>query len=196
MMVVQDRFYTADDLWTLSHSDMESDMRYELDDGELIEMTPAGDTHGILAAWLLYLIMSYVVPRDLGEVTAAETGFVLYTNPQTGRDTVRAPDVGFIAKARLTPRTDKYFRLAPDFVIEVVSPNDAANQIRRKVRQYLRAGTKLIWVVYPDEDDRSVDVFRPDQTLETFKVGDTLDGGDVLPGFSLSVSEMFSRLRD
>src|SRR5262245_54075694 len=193
-MAVQDKLYTVDDLWALSHDDDSDTRHYELDAGELIEMAATGDRHGLVTNWLAFLITGHVVERDLGEVTAAETGFVLFTNPKTGRDTVRAPDVASISKARLIPTTGKFFRLAPDLAVEVVSPGDSARYIRRKVEQYLRAGTRLVWIVYPD--DKLVDVYQPGQDVKTYRPGDTLDGGDVLIGFQLAVSAIFERLQN
>src|SRR5258708_11407722 len=125
-MAVQEKLYTADDLWDISHQDDEK--RYELDEGVLVEMSPSGDTHGELAIWLGHLILVHVDTNDLGVVSAAETGYKLSSNP----DIVRAPDVGFIAKVRITPLTGKYYPIAPDLAIEIVSPNDTATQIRRK----------------------------------------------------------------
>ncbi len=187
-MTVQERLYTADDLWALSHA--EEDKRYELDEGVLIEMAPTGDMHGTIALWVGHLIIGYVAAHDLGEVSGAETGYRLSTNP----DIVRAPDVGFIAKARLEPMTGKYYALAPDLAVEVVSPGDSARQIRHKADQYLMAGTRLVWVIYPE--DRLVDVYQPGHDPRPFRPGDTLDGGAVLPGFTLPVKDIFARLRD
>jgi Uma2 family endonuclease len=187
-MAVQQKLYTADDLWALSHAG--DDRRYELDEGELIEMSPTGDAHGITAGELLRQIGNFVVENDLGDVTAAETGFTLSTDP----DIVRAPDVGFISKARLTPLTGKYYPIAPDLAVEVVSPGDSAEQIRRKAAQYLEAGTRLAWFFYPH--GKLVDIYRPGQPTETVGIDGVLDGGDVLPGFKLSVREVFKRLRE
>src|SRR5438093_9009199 len=114
MMAVQEKFYTADDLWELSRRDDSDTTWYELDEGELIEMSATGDRHGLVTNWLAFLITGHVVEYDLGEVFAAETGFVLFTNPKTGRDTVRGPDVAFVAKHRLIPTSGKFYRLAPD----------------------------------------------------------------------------------
>jgi Uma2 family endonuclease len=189
-MTVQERLYTADDLWVLSHADTDEDKRYELDNGALIEMAPAGDIHGAITVWVGHLIVGYVAAHDLGEVSGAETGYRLSANP----DTVRAPDVGFIVKARLQPLTGKYYTVAPDLAVEVVSPSDSARQMRRKANQYLTAGTRLVWVIYPE--DREVDVYQPGHDPRTFKTGEALDGGDVLPGFSLPVKDIFARLRD
>jgi Uma2 family endonuclease len=187
-MAVQEKLYTADELWALSHTG--EDKRYELDEGALIEMAPTGDAHGAVALWIGHLIVGYVAEHDLGDASGAETGYRLSTDP----DTVRGPDVGFIAKSRLTPMTGKYYPVAPDLAVEVVSPGDSAHLVRRKVNQYLAAGTSLVWVIYPEE--KVVDVYRPAHDTSTFKVGNTLDGGNVLPGFKLPVSDIFSRLRD
>jgi len=193
-MIVQEKFYTIDDLWELSqHQDDDDEpKRYELDEGELIVMAPAGDKHGLLAAEAIIRIGSFVKEHKLGKVTAAETGFVLWTNAKTGRSVVRAPDVGFIATARLVPQTGKFFPIPPDLAVEIVSPSDSATQIRRKVRQYVKAGTRMIIVIYPDE--QIVDVYQPDQPTLNYGIDDTLDGGAVLPGFQLAIRALFEAL--
>src|SRR5258708_38371380 len=141
-MTVQEKRLNADDLWDISHHN--PDNHYELDEGILIEMAPTGDMHGELALWIGYLILGHVIEHDLGVVSGAETGYKLASQP----DIVRAPDVGFIAKARVTPLTGKYYPIAPDLAVEMVSPGDSASQIRRKAKQCLRAGTRLIWFLY------------------------------------------------
>jgi Uma2 family endonuclease len=192
-MVVQEKFYTIDDLWELSqHQDDDEPKRYELDEGELIVMAPAGDKHGLLAMEAGRVFANFVRANKLGKVTAAETGFVLSTNPKTGRSVVRAPDVGFIATARLVPQTGKFFPIPPDLAVEVVSPTDSATQIRRKVRQYVKAGTRMVIVIYPDE--QVVDMYQPDQPTLTYGIDETLDGGTVLPGFQLAIRALFEVL--
>lgn len=185
------KLYTADDLWTISTDDTRhefEDKRYELDEGTLLEMSPTGTIHGVIALWIGHLIVSYVVDHDLGIVTGAESGFILSTNP----DTVRAPDVGFVSLSRLKPLTGKFYPIAPDFAVEVVSPTDTAVQMRRKAKQYLSAGSRLVWIVYPD--DMVVDVYRPNQDIHMIQKDDTLDGYDVLPGFKVSMSDLFKPL--
>lgn len=185
-MTVQERLYTAEDLLAMSHASG----RYELVKGVLVEMAPSGDTHTELGVWLAHLLINYVTPNDLGTVSGADGGYVLFHDP----DTVRSPDVGFIAKARLKPRTGKFYEMAPDLAVEIVSPNDTASEVRAKVKEYFQAGVRLVWVVYPN--DRSVDVHRPNQPTVSLEVGETLDGGEVLPGFTLPVKDIFAQLRD
>jgi Uma2 family endonuclease len=183
-MQVQERLRTADDLWELAHAGR----RCELVRGVIVDMAPAGDAHGVVAMWIGHLILAYVDAHDLGEVTAAETGFQLFADP----DTVRAPDVGFVAKEHLTPMTGKYYPGAPDLAVEVVSPGDTASDIHDKVRDYLQAGTRLVLVVYPSSQTVAVHTAHGSETLESNAV---LTGGEVLPGFEAPVSQVFKKLR-
>jgi Uma2 family endonuclease len=186
-MLIQEKLYTADEFWeTFGET-----KRLELVKGVPTEMSPTGEAHMIIAAWLTYLLFGYVESHDLGIVTASEGGFILSADPTT----VRAPDVGFVAKGRLTePTTERYFPGPPDLAVEIVSPNDRADEIHNKVMDFLSAGTRLVWVVYPSS--KTVAVYPPDSAGHIFTAEDTLDGGSVLPGFSLPVREIFKKLRE
>jgi Uma2 family endonuclease len=190
-MTVQEheQIVTAEDLWVLSHQS--DDMHLELLEGVLYEMTPAGEEHGVSALWLGSRVLVHVEANDLGRVTAAETGYILYKNPDPkGKDTVCAPDVGFISKERNNKAVKGFVPHAPDFAVEVVSPNDSYSLVSRKVTLYLRYGTRLIWIVDPQY--KTVTVHTP-QGSRVFEAGETLDGGDVLPGFTLAVQDIFAR---
>ena len=197
-MVIPDKskIYTTEDLWELSHRPEYADLRLELSEGRLIVMSPAGWKHGSIALWLGRKVGDFVDENELGVTIAAETGFVLYKNPDPdGKDPVRAPDVGFIAAERVPDNLDDlpdgYVPFSPDLVIEVVSPNDEKGEIEEKVAQYLKYGTWLVWVMYSAK--KEVRVHAPGQKTKTLKIGDTLDGGDVLPGFKLPVKDIFSQ---
>lgn len=161
--------------------------RHELVEGELKEMTPAGARHGSAAAALTVLLGQHVGAKRLGTVLAAETGFIISRNP----DTVRAPDVSFVAQERIPPEgpPEGYWELAPDLAVEVVSPNDTAAGVQSKVQMWLESGVRLVWVVYPET--RSVVAYRSLKEISTFTAGDTLGGGDVVPGFECKVAEIF-----
>jgi Uma2 family endonuclease len=190
-MVIQERFYTAEDLWNML-GEAEDDVRLELIDGELIEMTPAGGEHGAVAFRFGLFIGNHVVEKNLGHVTAAETGFILYKNPD-GKDTVAAPDVGFVALHRAPQGLPKGFiPFPPDLAVEVISPYDRANVVDRKVKKYRQAGTPLLWLVYPDTQSVVVHTLTNTYTVE---VDGTLDGGNVLPNFTLPLSKIFSTNR-
>ena len=161
--------------------------RLELVKGKLYEMALSGGRHGIVAANICAILDSHVQLTGLGCVFATGTGFTLQRNP----DTVRAPDAAFVAKDRMPPgeAPDGYLALAPDLAVEVISPNDRPRDIREKVADWLNAGTRLVWVIYPSS--RTTTVHRPPGTVEELEEADTLDGADVVPGFTCVLGELF-----
>jgi len=183
-MTTQAKLYTADELWQLSSTAAEH--RYELINGELIIVSPTGDIHTILASFFIYYLMAFVLPRDLGDVTGEIGGY------QLSDDTVLAPDVGFIAKGRLTQLSGKYIPFAPDLAIEIRSLGDTAIEIYDKVVLYFAHGTRLVWGVYPKS--RTVHVYTSATQVAILTIDDVLNGGDVLPGFNLPVRDVFQRL--
>lgn len=195
-MVIQERVYTVDDLWKISHLAENTDKHLELIEGIIYEMPPAGWLHGDVTSELGAEIRAHVKAHKLGRVTAAETGFVLAKNVVPGgRDTVLAPDVGFIAAPRIPQEIpEKYVPFAPDLAVEVVSPGNSDEDINLKVELYLRYGTRLVWVVYPKQ--QKIHVFRPSESgskgsFEFLGIDDTLTGDDVLPGFKLPLRDLF-----
>lgn len=161
--------------------------RYDLIDGELYHMAAAGGGHGRLTMQITLPVGNYVVGHGLGEVFAAETGFVLAEDP----DVVVAPDLAFVRSGRLEPRWHRrgYLRIVPDFAVEVVSPSDYPKLIQLKLDKYLEARIPLLILVYPEQ--QSVRVFRDGREAEVLGIDDVLDGGDVLPGFQLAMAELF-----
>ena len=169
---------TADDLLRANIPDR----RTELVRGQLVVREPAGGRHGRVAMNLGVELGMYVKRTRAGAVFAAETGFKLASDP----DTVRAPDVAFVAQDRLPPReTRGYPALAPDLVVEVLSPDDRPGEVLAKVGDWLSAGSRLVWVVDPDA--RVARVYRHDGSERIVSATDALDGEDVLPGFSCAL---------
>ena len=137
---------------------------------------------------LASLIRGHVKANNLGYTTAAETGYILFKNPN-GKDTVVAPDVGFISKQRLPHGLPKgYIPVPPDLAVEVVSPGDRADEIDQKIVLYLRYGTSLVWMFYPKT--KTV-IAHSSSGIQRFDISDTLDGGEVLPGFNLALRDIF-----
>ncbi|MBI3945615.1 MAG: Uma2 family endonuclease [Armatimonadetes bacterium] len=172
---------TAEDLQRLP----ENGKQFELVRGELIEVSPPGIEHGTRAVRIANLIDEYAEAHGLGTV-AVESGFRLSRDP----DTVRGPDVSFISRERLDPDVaiEGFAEFAPDLAVEIVSPGDTYAEVAEKVDEYLRAGTRLVWVV--DLKAERVTVFPGGQML----TGDEeLTGGEVLPGFAVPVSRIFGR---
>jgi len=178
-------FVTLSDLWRMP----EDGFRYELVAGELVKKTPAGWKHGYLAMRLGSLLDQHVRAGHLGVVCAAETGFRLSSDP----DTVRAPDVSFVAASRI-PKDglpDTFCPFAPDLAVEVVSPNDRFQEVLAKVDDYLKAGTNVVWVVDPKTETVLVYVSGPEANLR-LQTGDVLRGEPVLPGFAVGLNELFA----
>ena len=167
----------------------EQDFDFELVSGKLVPVTPGGGQHGALAMWLGARILTFVEARALGRVYAAETGYVLRRDP----DTVRAPDVSFVSRHRpagmRSPRG--FIPGAPDLAVEVRSPDDTIKALEAKARDYLGAGTRLVWIV--DPQSRQIRVHTDDGQVEVRSEADVLDGGEVLPGFALDVAQVFAQ---
>ncbi len=174
---------TADELLEM---DLEPG-RYDLIDGDLYQMAPAGDGHGETTINITIPVGVHVRANDLGSVFAAETGFVIGEDP----DIVVAPDLAFVRKGRLAPDRDKrrFARIVPDFAVEVVSPSDYPKLIQLKIDTYLIVNIPMLVVVSPER--QMIRVYRHGFEPVELGVGDVLDGGDVLPGFRLPVADIF-----
>jgi Uma2 family endonuclease len=161
--------------------------RTELVRGALIVREPAGARHGDVAMRLALEIATHVKSRGLGRVFAAETGFTIARDP----DTVRAPDVSFVGRARLPePVPAEFLELAPDLAVEVLSPNDRPGEVLAKVADWLTAGTALVWVVDPER--REARAYRADGTTAVVTAEGALDGEGVLPGFACPLAAVLS----
>jgi Uma2 family endonuclease len=158
----------------------------ELAAGRLVREPRPGARHGVVVGNLFRALDSFVRDRKVGRVVI-ETGFVLAEDPPS----VRGPDVAFISAGRLPagPVPEGFWRLAPDLAIEVVSPSDSAAEVQEKVLQYLEAGTRTIWVVQPRT--RTIEVWKPGADVRVIREEETLEGGDLLPGWRVEVKSLF-----
>lgn len=172
--------------------------QYELVEGRLVRMPPPKPRHGLIASHLDRVLGTYVETHHLGKVFTADTGFLLSRRGE--RHTVLGADVAFVRAGRLpppdSPEWDEYFRLAPDLSVEVASPSQYRPELTAKAQQWVAAGTRLVWVVWPPSS--SVDVWRAGRGAEaavaTLREDDLLDGLDVVPGFTYPVADLFSLL--
>jgi Uma2 family endonuclease len=182
MSSVLHQLLSSQDFWQLP----DEGTRRDLVRGEVIETMPPGGQHGAIAVVLAMLLRIWT-KRNAGGYVGVEAGYILARNP----DTIRGPDVSYVQAKRIPPAgiPEGFWDLAPDLAVEVVSPNETAEDVREKVRDFLHAGTPLIWTIYPRT--REVIVHTPDGLARTFSPGDTLVFPDILPGFTCTVAELF-----
>jgi Uma2 family endonuclease len=175
------KLHTAADLWVMG-----SEAPFELIEGELREVSPSEGPSSEIALNFVEVLRPYLRAHRLGRLSSEATGYVVARDP----DTVLAPDVGFV---RLELVADgfphgTFVPFPPDLAIEVMSPSNRLIEMERKAALYLRGGTRLVWVVRPQT--RTVTVYSP-MSVKVLEIDDTLSGGDVLPGFSMQVADVF-----
>jgi Uma2 family endonuclease len=175
---------TADDLWRMG----EGDVRRELVDGEVIEMTPAGGVLGEVVAKLCRRLADHVEAHRLGKVVAGDVGFVLALPSDPER--VRAPDVAFLSTRRLPEGRlpQGFIAGAPDLAVEVLSPSENPVEVQQKVRDYLEAGARLVWIVAPRA--RTATIYRPDGSARLVREPDSLDGEAIVPGLAIPLADV------
>ncbi|CAN5308948.1 hypothetical protein BH09GEM1_BH09GEM1_18550 [soil metagenome] len=167
--------------------DMDDEEQGELVRGEL-RVTPApGAPHGMIASSLTFFLSAHVRALKVGWVFSDNVGYQLIDLPRT----VRRPDVSFVRADRLPAEGvgPGFLKLAPDLVVEVLSPSETASALEEKLDDYRACGTSLIWVVDPVR--RTVMIIASDAPPRWVREGDRLDGGAVLPGFSCGVADIF-----
>lgn len=182
-MVVREKLYTAEEFFEIAALPENDDKRLELDGGMIVEIAESKPINTVTAGRVLHFLNAFVIPRDLGYVSGADGGFKLADKR------VRQPDVGFISKTRM-PSLPKRFSIPPDLAVEIVSEDE---DIFKKAREYLSSGTRIVWAVYADERIVYVMTLNENGAILSlpFTENDTLDGGDVLPDFTLLVRDIF-----
>lgn len=169
---------TADELLRIPHK------HAELVRGVLVVREPPGLRHGRIAVELGGALAAHVRANGLGRVYV-ESGFKLASNP----DTVRGPDIAFISQPRLPePEPRGYPELAPDLVVEILSPDDRPGEVLSRVADCLSAGTQLVWVIDPER--RLARTYRADGTQEVVTPEQALNGADVVPGFACTLASI------
>ena len=166
------------------------DGKAELVRGELRVTPPPGAPHSFVASNLVALLCASLKGRGLGRVLGDGAGYELMQLPRT----VRVPDASFVRAGRLPAEGigPGLLKLAPDLAVEVLSPSESASELEEKLDDYRTCGTPLIWVVDPVR--RTVMIIASDAPVRWLREGDVLDAGDVIPGFTCAVVELFEGL--
>ena len=146
-----------------------------------------GEEHGWIEGLLIILLGGHVVAHGLGRIYPGDVTYVL-GGQSDGIERSREPDVSFVAAANVTP-SKGFIYGAPDLAVEIVSPSQNYDEMLVKAREYFDAGTKQVWIVLPAL--RQIDVLTHDGKIRKYGVDDVIDGGDLLPGFSLNLADIF-----
>ena len=158
----------------------------ELIDGRIVRMSPTGGEQGTIEVALTARLHSWVSERRIGWVLGGEVGIYTRRNP----DRVRGADAAFVSRKRLPTRPGrKFLDVAPELVVEVLSPDDRWQDVRHKIEEYFGIGVERVWVVEPE--NRAILVYRSADESERLKEGDALEGYGALEGFRLSVADLF-----
>ena len=177
------KLLTAEDLLRLNSQGVKG----ELIRGVLCEKVSVGEEHGHIAGLLITFLNIHIRPRRLGRAGGTDVGVLIQRDP----DVVREPDVYYLSAERLPldVRVQGYLEVTPELVVEIVSPGDTQQAVNDKTLMWLSHGVLMVVEVYPAE--RAVMVHGLGSPAVTLTGGDVLDGGEVLPGFSLPLSEIF-----
>jgi len=168
------------DEWVMRPDNIARD--FELINGEIVEKMVSDPDASMITLFLGGLLSVYVLQRKLGRVTGPDGGYYVGQNRYI-------PDVGFIRKSRMPKSYEKgYIPAAPDLAIEVTSPTDSLKALHRKISHYLAANI-VVWAIYPSEYE--IEVHTPGQPVYVLGIDDMLNGGDLLPDFSIAVKTIF-----
>ena len=169
-------------------------VRFELVDGRLIERNVSMESSAV-GVRVGCVLSGFVDDNQLGIVAGAGCSYRCFSDVLADRDRIRKPRVSFIAAGRLTEEQYRagHTPIAPDLAVEVIAPNDSADEIDEKIEDYLAAGVRLIWVVCPRT--RTVTTYHQDGSSQRLRATDKLSGEGVVPGFEYLVADLFPVVR-
>ncbi len=186
MVITQNVQMTIDEFEAFIARPENTERRFELIHGEIVEKTMPTEEHGLISARLIFLLGQFVYGSLLGRLTVEARHKQAHDQKNA-----RIPDISFTRRERLLPvTTEGAVPQMPDLCIEIKSPDDTYKQMREKAAFYLSAGVALVWLVFPEK--RIIETYTAsEQAVYTAANEDVIGGGDVLPGFSLAVVDVF-----
>jgi len=180
-MAVQSHRVTVEEFDQFISQPENDGRRFEYIEGEIVEVV-SNNYCSLLAIRIAGRILNYVESKNLGYITGADGGYQIGNHRYL-------PDVAFISKKKQPEPSHETFNTnPPDLAVEVLSPTDKPGKVRTKIANYLAVGT-AVWIVDPEE--KEIEVYIPYKTAQALRLGDVLDGGDVLPGFKLPLKDIF-----
>jgi Uma2 family endonuclease len=167
--------------------------KFEVIDGEIIQMSGAGELHVHIAGNIFVVLRAYVLPRKLGFVFGDNLIYVLHRDSESGVRRTRIPDASFVRKDRIPKDRDISlpFPGAPDLAVEVMSPDDTAIDLLSRVRDYFAYGSEQVWVLYPEQKELHQHI-RGDSEIRIYTAADELDANPLIAGLKINVGELFA----
>lgn len=158
----------------------------ELVEGKIVKMSPTGFLHGKVEMNIGFALLEYVRERGIGQVNSGEVGIYTNRNP----DTVRAADVLYISHEKFSEVASKsYLDVSPEIVVEVMSPSDSWSEVTIKIQEYLNIDVKEVWIADPEL--QQIFVYQSIDQTKVFSIDDNLTSEKILPGFSMSLHDIF-----
>ena len=186
MASVLTKVMTAEEFYDFMHRPENRDLHFELEQGEVVEMSRPGERHGTVCGNVAFILGGYIRLVKKGNVTTNDTGIVLGRDP----DTVRGADVAlYMEKIKFENLVAKYSERVPKLIVEVFSPNDRHGKMLKRINKFLQKGVAMAWLVDPGEE--TVTVYLPDQMALVLEGGEEMTGQGVLPDFRCKAAEFF-----
>lgn len=186
MSTAATRPMSAEEFYLFVHRSENRDRRFELERGEVVEMSRPGKRHGLICANVTRILGNYAAQRGRGYPCSNDTGVIVEHDP----DTVRGPDVLFFDDVMSADEVEeKYGETPPLLAVEVLSPNDSMGKVNRRIKEQLLFGTAIVWLLDPEA--LNVTVYRLGKDYQILEESDEITGGDILPEFRCKVAEFF-----
>lgn len=187
MASVLTKLMTAEEFYDFANRPENRDRHFELEEGEVVEVSRPGDRHGTVCGLVAYILIGYTMAIKRGHVTTNDTGIVLKRDP----DTVRGADVAlYLEKVKFKQLKRNYQDRLPKLVVEVLSPNDRQGRMQKRINQFLEKGVAMAWLVDPDAE--TLTISQPKRQAILLERDEEVSGLRVLPGFTCKVSDFFA----
>lgn len=186
MASVISRPMTADEFYEWTHRPENRDRQFELEEGEVVEVSRPGERHGTVCSNTSYILVGYTRSIKQGNVTSNDTGIVL----ERGPDTVRGPDVAmYLENRKFKDLEVKYSERVPNLVVEILSPNDRRGKMQKRINKFLEKGVAMVWLLDPEEE--TVSIFVKNQLPIVLEGDEEVTGLDVFDGFRCKACDFF-----
>jgi Uma2 family endonuclease len=186
MATVASKLMTAEEFFDFANRPENRDRHFELENGEIVEMSRPGELHGVVCGNTVWLFGSYTRRRKRGRVCSNDMGLIVKRRP----DTVRGPDISLYTDNKKYEKLNrKYPKSLPTLIVEVLSPNDRLGRIIKRIERFLALGVQVAWLI--DPESRNVTIFRAGQAPYVLEENEEIADLRELPGFRCRVADLF-----